>query len=237
MATVTGFVGSIGRIRLSLDLTGNPTPTGGEILARAMLVADQNSDPVGGQNIEFYLGPASEGVVTTTDDGYAHITFPDLGFGTHPVAARIGGVAVTGRVTFSPQTAKAKPIKEPLVHSGGVDGKYTIHIACVHEDGGPAAGVVVKFIGTADGHPVAATRNTDENGFAEYEVSFREAERKIVVHCRGFQKEIVLRGLSSSSRPPKVPNWSADDREGGLWRLARRAWKRGGDDLRRRREE
>lgn len=100
MPSVPGFVGGIGRVRLSLDLTGNPTPTGGEILAVATLVTEQNSEPVNGQSLEFYLGADRITDVVTGDDGRATHTFHDLGFGTHAVSVRIAGVYVTQRVTF-----------------------------------------------------------------------------------------------------------------------------------------
>jgi len=236
MPSVTGFVGGIGRVRLSLDLAGSPTPTGGEIRAVATLVNEQNSEPVESQNLEFYLG-ADRVEVVTGDDGRATHTFPDLGFGTHMVQTRIVGVYVTQRYTFAPQVAKIKPIKEPLVHAEGVDGKCTIHVACVHDDGSPAADVVVKFITVAGGQPVATTRDTDGNGFAEYAVNFREAERKVVIHCRGFQKEVVLRGPSGSPKPPPVPVLGVGELRSG--RLARlfQGWRSGAEALREQRRQ
>lgn len=235
MPSATGLVAGLGRVRLTLELTSNTTMGGGEVLAVVFLTTDRD-EPVEGQNIEFYAGADRAGNAVTGDDGRATTTL-GLEFGTHAVSARVGGVNVMHRVTFSPITAKAKPIKEPSVHAEGGDGKYVIHVSCVHDDGSPAADVVVKFIGTADRQPVAATHNTDENGFAECEVNFREAECKVVAHCRGFQKEVVLRGPSGSPKPPPVPVLGEGElRKSRLARLLQ-GWRSGAEARREQRRQ
>lgn len=228
-----GFIMGLGQVRLTFELTPQPSPTGGEILGIAILTSERRDAAIRGQRITFYLGPDEMASEETGDDGRATHTFTGLVLGTHTISAQIAGVHVTDRHTFVAPSEREKRINPPLVRAEGDEGKYVISASVVQSEGGPARGIPVRLLVSPLGAaPTVVDQKTDENGLLTYDLSFDQDECDITVQVLGH--EVKIENLYGKSRLPKPkPYQRPADGElgaGSTWSTISRAWQRGRED-------
>ncbi len=229
-----GFIGGgLGQVRLTLELTPQPSLTGGDILAVAILTSERRDVPISGQAVTFYLGPDEIVTPNTEDDGRAAYTFTGLGFGTHAVSIQVAGVHVTDRHTFSASAERVKRIAPPLVRAEGDEGKYVISVAVMLAEGGPGRDIPVRLIISPLGAaPRIVDKVTDANGFLREDLVFDEDECDVTIQILGH--EVRIENLYGKSHLPKPRRYQRpDDAElgsGSLWGVIGRAWRRGRED-------
>ena len=188
MAYSSGYIG-LAQVRLTLELTPQPTATGGDILAVAILTTERNPVPVEGQTVSFYLGANEVASEQTSHDGRAAHTFYDLEFGAHMVSVQIIGVHMTQRHTF------ARPARTPVAANDVVFNVQAVH-------GGTLVIITTVFRERPEDRGVAVSKTAivvsiDETGFSEMIEpddrgehalvipSFYDGERNIRVEIRG----------------------------------------------------
>ena len=139
MPTQVGFIAGLGKVRLTLEPTPQPTAAGGDIIAVAVLVTDRDQVPIEGQAVTFWRGPDEEETTPTDPHGHAAHTFTGFGFGTHSVSIQVSGLSVTFRHTFSPPAAKPKVVPAELkvyAHPEGPAKEYYVSIELPSQSGG-----------------------------------------------------------------------------------------------------
>ncbi len=138
MASTSGFIAGLGKVRLTLELTPQPTPSGGDILAVAMLIADRDQVPLAGQTVTFYHGADEAASEPTHGDGRISNTFLGLGFGMHAISVQVAGVSVTQRHTFiKPAAEQINPPAELKVyaHPQGPAKEYYVSVELIGGQG------------------------------------------------------------------------------------------------------
>ncbi len=139
MPTQVGFIAGLGKVRLTLEPTPQPTAAGGDIIAVAVLVTDRDQVPIEGQAVTFWRGPDEEETTPTDPRGHAAHTFTGLGFGTHSVSIQVSGLSVTFRHTFNPPAAKPPTVPAELkvyAHPEGPAKEYYVSIELPSASGG-----------------------------------------------------------------------------------------------------
>lgn len=205
MPQVSGIIAGLGRVRLTLEPTPQPSETGGSIIATAILTKDERGreqEPVSGQAIIFWLGPDEVHSHPTDDHGRASYTFAGLGLGAHAVSVQHGGLSVTFRHTFERKHPK---LAVPNVRVEGDEGDYVVSVGpLLYEDGRFAANVMIRFLVSRLGRAGAdvADRRTNAHGYAKYHLQFTEPEADVTVQGPGFEAERKnLYGPSKFKRP------------------------------------
>ena len=206
MASIVGFIAGLGQIRLTLELTPQSTPAGGDILAVAILTTERNPMPLEGQSVAFWLGRDEAASEPTDEHGRTSHTFTGLGLGTHAVSAQVAGIHMTQRHTFT--KPKDEVIEAPvdlLVEPSGRNGKYdiTITVLSTRAVGMPRRAVRIK-------DPTVKTHKdklTNKYGTYAHHVEFTDRERFITVSVLGtkLSKTVRLfgpRGKGATHVPP-----------------------------------
>lgn len=189
MASSSGFIAGLGQIRLTLELTPQPGPSGGDILTVAILTTERNPLPIDGQTIAFYLDANEAASEPTGHDGRSVHTFIGLEFGTYAVSVQLAGVHVTQRHTFP------RPTKMPIAANDVVFNIQPSHVGTrvvittvfreKPEDRGvavPKTPIVVSVREMDD----SDTIETDDRGECVIFVpQFADNERNVRVEIRG----------------------------------------------------
>lgn len=196
----------------------------------------RGSKPVGGAAIQFYLDYKAFGnPVTTGADGRATLPAPGLKEGHYTIGAQIVGTA-TKAEKIMPVGGNESQVEllPPAVRAEGDAGDYLISVLASDKQRHPVKGLYVRFLISPKGKPAFVhDEETDETGFAIYHLTFGEHSCNVTVQVAGFEVELKnLQGPSRAPKPPAIPEWERSDLEGGLWACVRRAWKRGGEELR-----
>jgi len=244
MSSTTGYIGGVGQVRITLELTPQQAETGGDILATTILTTERNPVPIEGHTIVFYLGASEVASEQTNVDGRASYAFTNLSFGTHAVSVQTAGVHVTQRHTF---TKTAEKIKVPAnlkvyAHPEGPAAEYFISVELFGEDKVPTKRWPLEIKDTE--HPDAAQRvrveHTGDDGAHRFMVATNRS-RAIFISVVGTPLDYTLRLAGPTRRefqqPPDVPEPTADDLRGSWREITKRAWQRGSADLRKQREE
>lgn len=232
MPQTSGIIAGLGRVKLVLEATPQPSEIGGSILATAILTKDERGreqEPLSGQTIVFWLGPDEVYSHPTNDHGRASYTFAGLGFGAHAISVQHGGLSVTFRHAFERKGRKLLM----NVWAAGDEGRYLICIAASWEGIGPAAGIRLRIALSYFGRPAELTDEvfvtTDSHGFVSHLVPFDGPECDAVVQGPdGFEKKIE--NLYGRSRHPRLTEADLEPRPGDLsrnvfrviWRALRR---------------
>jgi hypothetical protein len=216
MPQTSGIIAGLGRVRLTLEPTPQPSEIGGSILATAILTKDERGreqEPLSGQTIVFWLGPDEVYSHPTDDHGRESYTFAGLGFGTHAISVQCGGISVTHRHTFE---RKVLELVATNFHAEGDEGDYTISGSLAYKAGRPASGIPVRFLVSRLGHPGAQVHDdaTDGNGFVSFPISFMEPEADVTVQWPGGEKQ--LPNLYGPSRHPRLTEADLEPRPGDL---------------------
>lgn len=185
MASVTGYIAGLGQVRLTLELTPQNTPTGGDILAVAILTTERNPIPLEGQLVTFWLGRDEVASERTDAHGRADHTFTDLGFGTHAVSMQIAGIHVTQRHTFiKPKEEAVEAPTDLLVVPVGRDGMYDLTITVLSPKG---VGMPRRIVRIQDPKTPQLIKDqlTDKHGTRKHHMEFLDRERFITVSVLG----------------------------------------------------
>lgn len=230
MPHATGVITGLGRVRLTLEPTAQPSESGGAILATGFLADERGGHGIEGETIVFWLGAEEAAVYQTDSYGRASWTFGGLGFTTHAISVQCAGIHVTYRHTFE---RKARKLARPNFRAEGDEGDYIIAGSLTYEDGKPASGIRVRFLISALGtKPREEHDVSDADGFVRYGLTFEEAECDVTVQVREFEQKIE--NLYGRSRTPKPRRYQRPDdaelRQGSFGDVIRRAWQRGGKD-------
>lgn len=189
MPSSVGFIAGLGPVRLTLELTPQPAPTGGDILAVVVLTTERNPMPIEGQTVTFYLGANESASQVTGADGRTAHTFTGLSFGTHAVSVQVAGVHVTQRHTFPKLTEEAPA--DLLVEPSGRNGKYNLTITVLSAKG---VGMPRRTIRIQDPQAKArADKRTDKHGTYVHHVEFSDRERFVTVSVLGTKLSKTVR--------------------------------------------
>lgn len=189
MPSNVGFIAGLGQVRFTLELTPQSTPSGGDILAVAILTTERNPMPIEGQTVTFYLGADEITSQPTGTDGRTANTFTGLSFGTHAVSVQVAGVHVTQRHTFTKLTEEAPA--DLLVEPSGHNGKYNLTVTVLSVKG---VGMPRRTIRIQDPQAKAhADKRTGEHGTYVYHVEFTDRERFVTVLVLGTKLSKTVR--------------------------------------------
>ncbi len=199
--------------------------------------------PLDGVEVNLFVaGTLTPGSPQTTDEG--RVT-DDITITTDAksvlVEAQLRNTAVRIKknqpLPQQPKKTAAQP-HELFVRATGEEGKYRLTISVTSEDGKPVEDACVCIM--SDRASVAPIRlNTDGCGSItpEPEIKFDEEERTVFVKVLGTEikeERLVFFGPSKGRKPPQVPEPTEEGLRGSFLNNIRHAWKKGGDDLKRR---
>lgn len=191
MASITGYIAGMGQVRLTLELTPQNIPTGGDILAVAILTTERNPMPLEGQLVTFWLGRDEVASERTDAHGRAAHTPTGLGFGTHAVSVQVAGIHVSQRHTFSPPPVeKLKTAKDLQVSIVGRRGDQTLLISVAGEDGMFIRSFPVSIV---DGGQVFSAE-MDEDGTTTHVMHIPIGESRRVEVRAGHKPELMWCG-------------------------------------------
>lgn len=192
MPSSSGFIGVLGRVRLNLELTPQPTEIGGDVLAVAILTTDPPRDreavPLAGQTIVFYLGENEAAVRETNPDGRAPHTFTGLGFEMNAFSVQTSGVYVTQRHAFPRPSEPSKAPTNFTVEPLGDDGTYQLVVTVFSQKtpDAPRIGIGNIKVIVANDRKLIVDGKTGPSGSVVIKVPhFRDRERSIAVSVEG----------------------------------------------------
>lgn len=246
MPSQIGSIAGLGKVRLVLELTPQPTPSGGDILAVVLLTIEQDQRPIEGQSVIFWRGADEEATEPTEEHGRANHVFTGFEFGAHAISAQVAGVSVSARHTFNPSMVKSRVPTGGKVyaHPQGPAEKCYVSVEVFGDDQLPVKGwpLEIKDVN----HPTEDQRQrvtkSGDDGAYRFTVDMASGKpREIFISIVGTALDYTLRlpGPPSASlrKPPDVPKLGDADLAGSFLDITRRAAQQGREALRRERGE
>ncbi|MDP3727248.1 MAG: hypothetical protein Q8R35_01260 [bacterium] len=247
MPSQTGPIAGLGKVRLVLELTPQPTPTGGDILAVVLLTTDPDQRPIEGQAVIFWRGADEESTEPTVEHGRASHVFTGFEFGTHAsISAQVAGVSVSARHTFNPPVVKSRVPTSWKVHAHpqGPAEKCYVSVEVFGDDQLPVKSwpIEIKDVGHLTEGQRQRVEKSGDDGAYRFTVDVASGKpREIFISIVGTSLDSTLRlpgpPPASLRKPPDVPELGDTDLAGSFLDITRRAVQQGREALRRERGE
>ncbi|MDP3800486.1 MAG: hypothetical protein Q8Q90_03655 [bacterium] len=165
------------------------------------VLATKGSSALGGQQVQFYIGPIKNGSAVTTDENGRATT--ELQWESQEkdteifIEAQLVGTATGTKIPLKIPADSAKKTQEPktvdklgLVATDRHDGVWAISIAAWTQNNLPAGNVAIEISHAGK----IETATTNKHGFARCSAIVTERVSKLIVQAPGIQKSIDLLG-------------------------------------------